>query len=311
MANTITSAIQATTSLATSDTWTVTDSHDVGGRTVTFGTGGTTTYWRPFIASTATPGTPSTTIGSPKSLLAHVGNQVNAGAGGTLWVFAVNAGGFITAKYNGTGTGTLAVGAGPVARVLGLPTSTTSLGFTAGQTQTFTYHPTHCLYTISRPGDDHWQDDPPLAAIGEPRDGSTYVVAQDSSAVQTRTFRSRFHPYDWATRATLGMATGDGSATPLRGDSSRRKVRSGTAGVTPPWGWDDCVYAFPQTGGKLGALLGVFQTYVTGGVSTFDECYLSADTATRRNNSRIAAANWDRFTDIESITLRWYGTGTL
>lgn len=309
MAQTITSVIQNTLALTTSDTWTVSDSHDPGGRSVTLGTLATSTYWRPYLATTGTPGTPSTTRTSPKSLLAHVANRVNAGAGGTLWTFAVTSGGFITATYSGTGTGTLAVGAGPVARVLGLPTSTVSVGFTAGQTQTMSYHPTHTAYFVSRPNDTNWQDDPPLCAVSEPRDGST-VVIQDATAVLTRTFDARFHPYDWTARSTLGITSGQASATPIRGDSSRRKTRSALAGVTPPWGWDDMIYAAPQNGGLCAAVLGDFASYVSGSLTSYDVVTFAAETLTRRAPTKPTAANWQPALDIERVALRWYSTGS-
>jgi hypothetical protein len=310
VAETITTALNATLALTTSYTATVVDQHDVGGRTATFGTGATTTYWRVCVA--AVSGTPSTSAGSPVHLLVYLQTQLNAGSGGgNYWTVAINSSGFVAISYSGTGTGTITWSGTVIRNILGF---TGNVSCASGGTQTATYHPTHVAYFLGTSNATNWVDDPPLCAIDTSRDGSTYGLT-DTQGLRTYTFDGLFHPYDWGTRATLGMSSTASSATPIWGDSTRFKTRSATAGIVPPSGLVDFFHACRANNSvsgmaKCGALIGNFQSAVLGTVSTFDEVYLSADTLTKTNAAKPSVANWNARMNWPSIELNYSGSAS-
>lgn len=288
MTQTINSAIGQTFTLTTKYDLAVADSFS--SRNVTIGTNAVSTYWRTYLASSATPGTPSTTLLSPKSLAAHVENQLRAGGAGSIWSVASNTAGFITITYTGTGTGTITWDAGNIIRnLLGFDAA---ISLTNGQTATAAYHPTHMLFTISRRDDTGWLVVPQRRAVAELPSGVVFGW-QDGSQRQRRTFTLAVHPYDWAMRASSSSA-----GTPLWGDSTRRWAPSATAGVVPAWGLSD--FFATCLGGKCGALLGNFQSFLTGGVSTFDAVYVGADTLTAEAVQSLEQPN-------NSTWYRWPG----
>ncbi len=300
MAEVITTCLQQTIRLTTSSVWAVVDSFS--SRSVTFGTVSTNTYWRVFIASSASPGTPSTTIGSPKSLMAHVENILRAGGAGSIWSLAWNAAGFITIRYSGTGTATLTFTDTVVSRILGCAAG--PLSFAAGETKVMANHPTHNVYMISDAGSTNWQASPPMFAISEMPDGSSYEL-RDSQSLRTRTFDSRFHPFTWTSRTTLGMAATDSSATPFWGDSSRYKAPSSTAGVVAPWGLNDFFWTCGDNGGLCGALFGTFQQ-VPATVTIYDVVTIAASTKTALAVGKPSLASWSLRSDWPGITCRQY-----
>jgi hypothetical protein len=309
MAETITTVLQATLVLTDDTVLTVTDDQGIA-RSVTIATNNTSTYWRPFVAYDTSPTTPSTDAASPKNLCAHIKAQLNAG-GSSIWSVLPNAAGFIVFTYTGiVRNGTITFPDTILRNVLGFQANVAcSMG---GGTSQSSYHPTHTAYFLGPSNATNWVDDPPEAILAEPRDGSTYGPS-DSAAVQTYTFKGLFHPYDWTARTTLGLAATDGSATPYQGDSSRRKARSTTAGITPPYGLVDfrstCTLnnSTPSLA-KCGAVIGLYQSVLTGGVSTFDDVYLSADTLTKSDAFEPSVANWALRMNWKDITLRYYAT---
>lgn len=310
MAETITTALNATFTLSTSYTLTVTDDQGIG-RSVTIGTAATTTYWRVCIASSASATTPSTTVGSPKSLCAHIEAQLNAG-GSAIWDVMPNTNGFITFTYTGiVRNGTVTFPDTIVRNALGFQANVAaSMG---GGTSSGSYHPTHSAYFLGAANATNWLDDPPMGAFSTPRDGSTFGFA-DASAVQTYTFDGLFHPYDWAARTTLGLSATASSATPYQGDSSRRKTRSTTAGITPPYGLVDffatcALNNSTASMAKCGALLGTYQTALSGSTTTFDEVFVDPETLTRTNAAKPSVPNWSLRMNWPGITLRHYATG--
>lgn len=314
MAETITLAINATFSLSTSYALSVIDDQCVDAftpRSVTIGTAATTTYWRQFISSSASAATPSTTIATPKSLCAHIKAKLNAG-GSSIWNVMPNTSGFIVFTYTGVVRAGTVTFPDTIAR--------NALGFQAnvaasmgGGTSQASYHPTHCAYFLGPSNATNWQDDPPMGAYSAPRDGSTFGYT-DASAVQAYTFDGLFHPYDWDTRTTLGLSATASSATPYQGDSSRRKTRSTTAGITPPYGLVDFMATCALNNStpamaKCGALIGTFQLALGGSVSTFDEVYVDPETLTKVNAARPSVPNWNARMNWPGITLRHYATG--
>jgi hypothetical protein len=306
VAETITTALNATFGLADKTDLAVTENGV--GSTVTIGTAATLTFWRIYIASSASAATPSTSVGSPKNLLAHIDAKLSAN-----WVVALNTAGFVTFRYTGAGTGTIVFPDTTLRNALGYQAN---ISLASGATSQASYHPTHTAYFLGAANATNWQDDPPLAALAETRDGRTYGYA-DSAAVQTYTFDGLYHPYEWNSRTALGLSATDSSATPYQGDASRRKTRASTAGITPPFGLTDFFYAcvannsYDANGAKCGALLGTFQTALAGTTTTFDEVFVSAETLTKRNAAKPSIPNWSLRMNWERIALRWYATGTL
>jgi hypothetical protein len=309
VAETITTTIHATFALSTSYTLTVTDDQGVG-RSVTVGTAATTTYWRVGVATLS--GSPSTTPGTPYHFLAYLQARLNAG-GSAIWSVAINSAGFVVFTYTGVvRAGTITFPDTIVRNVLGYQGNVAcSMG---GGTSQAPYHPTHVFYSLGLSNSTNWSDDPPLAAIAGPRDGSTYGWS-DSAALQTITFDSLFHPYDWDARTTLGLSATASAATPYQGSSTRRKTRSTTAGITPPYGGVDFFYTVATNNSvvgmaKCGALLGNFQAALLGSVSTFDEVYLDPESITRADAWKPSVPNWSLRMSRTGIRLRHYATAS-
>lgn len=301
MAAPITSAICQVLTLTTKYDLTVTDSAGVG-RTVTLGTNLTPTYWRTFLASSATPTTPSTTITSPKSLIAHLQAQLNAAIGSTKWLVTMSATGSVQIQWTGaTNPATITWDAGNVIR--------NALGFTAGvslapnATATATYHPTHTIYSVSRRDDTGWIIVPQRRAVAELPNGTVFGW-QDGTQRRRRSFTLGFHPYDWSTRSAAGA-----NGTPLWGDSSRETSPSITAGVVPPWSLSD--FFATCLGYRCGAALGTYQTVLTGATTTCDAVYVGADTLTADAVQALEQANNSNWYRWPGVVLWRYGSETL
>jgi hypothetical protein len=308
----ITSILNTTFKLLTSTVLTVTDDQGIG-RSVTLATLSTDTFWRVYLASSASPGTPSTTAASPKSLLAHITNKLNAG-GSAIWSVALNSAGFVVFTYTGvTRAGSITWPGSIVENVLGF-TSNISVTLPAGgaNTQTATYHPQFSAYFISRENDTGWQDDGPLVAIAHPRGAAPYGWS-DTSALVTRTFDAKWHPYTWSSRTSAGLSSTDPSGTPVWGDGSRWKTRSRTAGMTNPTGLNDffAAVALNSSDGTnlCGALLGTYPEVRAGSVTTYDEVYVHAKTLAAKNVQTPAIANNIVFDHWPGITLQHHQTG--
>jgi hypothetical protein len=296
--------IAATFKLATSVVLTVTDDQGIG-RSVTIATLSTDTYWRIKLASSASPGTPSTTPGSPKNILAHITNKLNAG-GSAIWSATLNAAGFVVFAYSGV------VRAGTITWPGSILENT--LGFTAnvsvpmGSSQTAAYHPSHTAYFISRENDTGWQNDPPLVAIARPRGGRPYGWS-DTSAIVTRTFDAKWHPYTWSSRTSAGLSSTDGGATPIWGDSSRWKTRTATAGMTLPFGLVDffaiCGLNSSVDGLNIcGASLGTFPEVTAGTTTTYDEVIVDASTIAAKNVQAPEIPNLLTFDHWPGVTIQ-------
>jgi hypothetical protein len=305
VAETITTAIFATLALLDDTTLTVTE-NGVGSSPV-IATNNTTTYWRIWCASSASPATPSTTPSAPKSLIAHIDNKLGAN-----WTVGLNAAGFVYFTYSGAGNASIVFPDTILRNVLGFQAN---VSVSSGGTSTAPYHPTHTAYFLGTSNATNWVDSAPLGAFAEPRDGTTYGWT-DSAAVQTYSFDGLYHPYDWTARTTLGMSATSSSATPYQGDSTRRKTRSATAGITPPFGLLDFRYACAANNGtagmsRCGALISTFQSAVSGSTTTYDEVHLSADTLTKDGAFKPSVPNWNARMNWDGIMLRWYATASL
>jgi hypothetical protein len=311
MAETITTALNATFALTTSYNLTVTDDQGVG-RTVTIGTAATTTYWRIAIAGAASPATPSTTAGSPKRLLDHIAAKLNAG-GSDIWLLSVTTSGFVNIAYSGVvRAGTIELGSVP-RNLLGFADATPDISVPMGGSQTATHYPSHSAYFLGPANATNWRDTPPLCSISEGRDGSSYSLT-DTMGLREYTFDGLYHPTKWSDRTVLGISATASSATPIYGDSSRYKTRSAAAGVTPPWGLTDFMFACLSNGAtadmaKCGAVIGTFQSVVGGSVTTFDEVYVSAETLTKSKPQVPSIANWSARMNWPGIVLRQYAEG--
>jgi hypothetical protein len=291
MAETLTTFMAGEIRLTSSVNLTVTDSHSVGGRTVTIPAG----YYRIRLADSSADGSQS----NPYDLLARLQTLANAAPAAGYWSFELTAQGFVRITYNG-GSGTASItwdGSGIVRDVLGF-TAGVSFGGT-GVAQTATYHPTHCLFSICRAGDTGWQPVPPMMAVCELPDGSV-VGEQDANENMLRSFDLRFHPKDWATRTSLGAA-----GTPMLPVKSRWKVPSTGAGTDPPWSVKDFVRAAAF---KAVGVCFDFQALTTG--SKFDECYL-AESALRADRAMVQTIGGiDQRYDFKGFALRFYAERT-
>lgn len=300
MAQLPTTVIQQPFSWSTSYDLTVTDDQGIG-RTVTLGTLSTTTWWRTFLASAASPSTPSTDQAAPKRLLDHIAARLNAG-GPDIWVLNVNTDGLVVFNYSGVvRAGTIVFPSDDVRAPLG---HVANVACAMGGTSTAPYLPAHSVQFLNLTATDGWTRTPGFVAAAR-RPGGTVYGWSDRRTGRRKVFATQFIPFDWTKRTTLGAA-----ASPMwPNDTTRYTQPSSAAGVSLPWS----VHDFLSTclGQRCGALLGTFQRVLTGSVTTYDVISVDPDTLQRSDVQKIEVADWDAYAKAQNIIINWIATESL
>jgi hypothetical protein len=295
LAETINTMLAGEIRLTSSYNLTVTDSDSPSGRTVTIPAG----YYRILLAD-AVDG--DGTQANPWELLSRLAFLLSESASGTLWTTSLTADGFVRITYVVPGGGSASIawdGTGVVRDVLGFTATAT---FSApGQSSTATYHPSHVLYSICRAGDSDWTEEPPQSAFCEVPGGQV-VGWQDASGTMVRSFDLRFHPRDWATRASRSAA-----GTPMLPAKARYSTSGTAAGTDPPWSVKDFVRA---AAGKRVGFTTQFQSVVAGSVEEFDVCYLADSTIKASRAMTLSVPGFAQLYDFKGFALRWYAQGS-
>lgn len=256
-------------------------------------------WFRMFIApNTGAVGTSA----APSSFVNYLQALLRTHAGGSVWTITIRSDGFVQIAYSGTGTATITWDAGNIVRnALGFTGASASIP--TGTNVVGTYHPTHTLYMVGRPMDTNWQRVAPKMAIAELPDGTVDGLA-DQSRRLFREFDSYVHPIDWATRSSLNL-----SATPwLPTDTTRYNSVVSSIGTAPPWSVLDYVDAAQFN--AQGALLGNFQSWVSGSVTTLVRCYFSADFLDRARSTEPSQANNANHVNAKGVQLWFNATET-
>lgn len=278
----------------TTTTETLVVNDDLGApRNVTISPG----YFRMFLAPRT--GIVGTSLTAPTAFISYLVRQLNTGTAG--WSCAVGADGFLSIGWAGTrNPGTITFpGTNVVRNLLGF---NANISIAPTGTQKATYHPTHNVYMMSRANDTGWPRIPPAMAGARLPTGRVFGW-KDRRKVWKRTFDSRFHAYDWATRIA---GTINGVASPYTGDTSRQSTASNTPGIVPPYGMDD--FFDSALGNRIGAMFGTFQTVAAGTATTCECVYVQPETLSAEAPQKLEQPNNSTWYEWPGITITRDGT---
>lgn len=212
----------------------------------------------------------ATTEETAAEFLHHVQTRLNNGVS-AVWVVSLQTDGFVKIQYTGTGLGQITWDSGNTVRnILGFTGSATSnLGtnaYTVGS-----YQPGHVLFVVGRSTESHWRTNAAHITAFETRGGIVDAVIGGSS-VEELSFDSELHPTNTTYQSSLAVYS-----TPI--DTTGRNSRTvnlDAGGLAPPWSAKD--FFNVARGSVIGALIGTFQTRLTGSTTTYDLCTISAKT---------------------------------
>ena len=252
-----------------------------------------------YIIAFAHSSSPAGTVVDPVNLLKHITNNLGA----SRWLVSLTNTGKVSIRNLGAGSASIAFATSAIPYSLGFTSLT--LTFTAGETKTSDYQPTHSLFAFAREEDTGWISKGQITAATNMPDGSTYGWT-NGNARWERGCNLRYHPKD------VSMATGVVSnITPAYPDKTNNtaqwKAPSDSPVLYPPFSAHNFLNSTVNNGiGKvIAACFGNFQNNIAGTDLSFEQVSLTADSV-KNEHFEISIPNYDKFRNINNMVFSFY-----